>query len=162
MGVIVELTVLDILFAVILLSFVVAIYRRGFVNEIFSKLSWIGGAVLALLFTPLFAFTQLKEFIKIENEPILYFISFSILFIFAFFVIKLIGYFVGSIFTFPILDTLNHVLGALLGLLEAFIIISIILEILLMQNFISPHVWLKGSKLAPFFIQYLLGMKLYI
>ena len=155
------MNVLDILFILILVSLVVATYRRGFVQEAFSKLSWVGSAVLSLVLTPLFAFTYIKDFTKIENEPILYFISFSSLFVAFYFIIKIIGLIVGSIFELPVLDNLNHVLGALLGLLEALIIISVVLEILLMQNFVSQQVWLKGSKLAPFFIQYLLGMHSY-
>lgn len=155
------MNILDILFALITLSLVIATYRRGFVEEFFSKLSWIGGAVLALLFTPLFAFTVIKDFTKLESEPILYFVSFSLLFLIAFFSIKIIGYLIGSIFELPMLDSLNHVLGALLGLLEALIIICIILEVLLMQNFVPQQTWMKGSKLAPFFIQYFLGMSSY-
>lgn len=146
------------LFGLILFFFVFANYRRGFVDAVFSKLSWIGGGLLALLFTPFFAFSHMKDFIGLESEPVLYFASFAVLFLIAFFVIKIIGYFVGAIFALPLLSTLNHVLGALLGLLEALIIISIILQVLLMQNWVHPQVWMKGSYLAPFFIQYLLGM----
>ena len=155
------MNILDVIFALILFSFVFANYKCGFVDAVFSKLSWIGGAVLALLLTPLFAFTYVKNFIKLESEPVLYFISFSILFLIAFFSIRLIGHIVGSVFALPVLDTLNHVLGALLGLLEALIIIAIILEILLMQSFILPEVWMKDSKLCSLFIKYLLGMNLY-
>ena len=155
------MNILDILFILILFSFLIATYRRGFVDAVFSKLSWIGGAVFAFLFTPLFAFNYAKGFTNLESGPILYFISFSILFLISFFVIKLLGHVVGSFFELPVLYTLNHVLGALLGLLEALIIISIILEVLLMQNFIPQQTWMSGSKLAPFFIQYLLGMNSY-
>ena len=155
------MNILDLLFILILIALVVATYKRGFIDALFSKLSWIGGAVLALLFTPIFAFTVIKDFTKLESEPILYFISFSILFLIAFFSIKIIGHLVGSVFELPVLSSLNHVLGALFVLLVAIIIISIILVVLLMQNFVPQQTWMKDSKLAPFFIQYLLGMNSY-
>ena len=154
-----KINVLDIVFVLIFISFAVQTYRRGFVYEVFSKLRWIGGAIIAFVFTPFFAFTYVRSFTGIEFEPILYFIAFVVLFILSFSVIHFTALLIGPLFELPVIDEIDRFLGVLLGLVEAFIVCAIILEILLMQPFLEQKVWMGNSKLAPLFIQYILKLE---
>lgn len=154
-----KIHILDSLFVLIFISFAVHTYRRGFVYEVLSKLRWIGGAIIAFVFTPFFAFTYVRSFTGIEFEPILYFIAFVVLFILSFSVIHFIALLVGPLFKLPVIDGIDRFLGVLLGLVEAFILCAIILELLLIQPFWEKKLWIGNSKLAPLFIQYILKLK---
>lgn len=152
------MSILDFIFIGILASISFAIYRKGFVEEIFSHLAWIVSSVLSLILAPLFAFKVVSHITKVENEILLYLIAFVSLFILFYLIIRIIGSFVDSIFKLPILKDLNKVLGAMLGLIEGIIIISIVLQLLLLQPFVPIDVWMKDSVVAPLFIKYILGI----
>ena len=152
------MSILDFIFIGILISLAFLIYRRGFIEEIFSHLAWIVSSILSLILAPLFAYTVIFRITKIENAILLYLIAFISLFILFYLIIRIIGAFVDSFFQFPILKDLNKILGAILGLIEGIIIISIILQLLLLQPFVSIDVWMKDSIIAPIFIKYILGI----
>lgn len=154
-----KIHVLDSLFVLIFICFAVKTYRCGFVYEVFSKFRWIGGVIIAFVFTPFFAFTYVRSFTGIEFEPILYFVAFVVLFILSFSVIHFIALLVGPLFELPVINRIDRFLGVLLGLVEAFILCAIILELLLIQPFWEQKVWMGNSKLAPLFIQYILKLE---
>jgi len=152
------LSILDFIFIGILASLAFLIYRKGFIEEVFSHLAWIVSSLLSLFLAPIFASTVISRITKIENAILLYLIAFVSLFILFYLIIRIIGSFIDSFFQLPILKDLNKVLGAMLGLIEGIIIISIILQLLLLQPFVSTDVWMKDSVIAPIFIKYILGI----
>lgn len=156
-----RINILDIIFGFLLLSFSITVYRRGFIKELFSKLAWVGAAIIAFIFAPVFGYTLVKEITGLINEPLLYIIAFIFLFSFSFVLIKWIGSFVGTVFKLPVLNNLNKILGFFLGLIEASIIIAIVIEFLLLQSYIPRSTWIGNSKIIPFFITYVLRIAFY-
>jgi len=156
------MNVLDIIFLFILLGFTFIVYQNGFVKEVFAKLAFIVGGLIAIFFAPYFALTILKSFdyvknsMILKNDLLLYAISFVCLFSIVFLIIKIIGNIVGLIFEFPILKSLDRALGAILGLLEGSIIICIIIELMQIQSIFSFANLIENSKIATFFIDYIL------
>lgn len=156
------MNVLDIIFLFILLGFTFIVYQNGFVKEVFAKLAFIVGGLIAIFFAPYFALTILKSFdyvknsMILKNDLLLYAISFVCLFSIVFLIIKIIGNIVGLIFEFPILKSLDRALGAILGLLEGSIIICIIIELMQIQSIFSFADLIGNSKIATFFIDYIL------
>ncbi len=156
-----NINILDIIFALVLLSFSITVYKRGFVIEFFSKLAWIGSAIIAFFFSPLFGIGLVGRVTGLTNEPLLYIISFILLFTISHVAIKGIGNIVGNIFTLPLLDSINKILGFFLGLIEGSIIIAIVIEILLLQSYIPRSSWIGNSIIIPFFITYVLRIRFY-
>ena len=162
------MNVLDIIFLIILLGFTFIVYQNGFVKEVFSKLAFITGGLLAVFFSPYFALTILKpmDYVKnnmiLQNDFFLYAISFVCIFSIVYLIIKIIGSMIGFIFEFPILKSLDKSLGAILGLLEGSIVVCLIIELMIMQSIFSFADIIANSRIAVFFIHYiLLNIKLY-
>ena len=155
------MSVLDIIFLCILLALTFSVYQKGFVKEVFAKLAFIIGGIVAVFFSPYFALNVLTSMISIRNNLLLYIISFLCLFSIVYLVIKIIGSMIGYIFEFPILKSLDRSLGAILGLLEGSIIVCLIIELMLMQSIVPCKDIIASSKIATFFVKYILNQQLY-
>lgn len=155
------MSLLDIIFLCILLIFTFSVYQKGFINEIFAKLAFIIGGLVAVFLSPYFALNVLTSFISIKSNLLLYIISFLFLFSIVYLIIKMIGSIIGYIFEFPILKSLDHSLGAILGLLEGSIIVCLIIELMLMQSIFPCQNIIVNSKIATFFVKYILNQQLY-
>jgi len=155
------MSLLDIIFLCILLIFTFSVYQKGFINEIFAKLAFIIGGFVAVFLSPYFALNVLTSFISIKNNLLLYIISFLFLFSIVYLIIKMIGSIIGYIFEFPILKSLDHSLGAILGFLEGSIIVCLIIELMLMQSIFPCQNIIVNSKIASFFVKYILNQQLY-
>ena len=155
------MNILDVVLLIILASFVLSVYKDGFIKEFFSKLAFIGSAIVAFALSPLFAFTTFKSLIKINNEPLLYIISFLCVFVISFLIIKIIGSIIGIVFEFPILKSLDKALGVVLGAIEGIIIISLIIEILIIQNIFPCDDLINKSLIAPMIIENILQIKIW-
>ena len=150
------MNILDIVFLLILLSCAFTVYKNGFVKEVFSKLAFIVGGIVAIFFSPYFAVNILKSFVSIKNNLLLYIISFFLVFSIVYLIIKIVGSMVGIIFEIPILKGLDRSLGILLGLVEGSIIICLIIELMQIQSIFSSMDIIANSKIATFFINYIL------
>lgn len=156
------MNILDIVFLCILFVFAFVVCQNGFVKEVFSKLAFIVGCLVALLFSPYFALTILRpiDYVKnniiLKNNLILYIISFICVFSIVYLIIKIIGSMIGVVFEFPILKGLDRSLGILLGLVEGCIIICLIIELMQIQSIFSSSDIIANSKIATFFINYIL------
>ena len=155
------MSLLDIIFLCILLIFTFSVYQKGFINEIFAKLAFIIGGFVAVFLSPYFALNVLTSFISIKNNLLLYIISFLFLFSIVYLIIKMIGSIIGYIFEFPILKSLDHSLGAILGFLEGSIIVCLIIELMPMQSLFPCQNIIVNSKIASFFVKYILNQQLY-
>ncbi|MGP1437941.1 MAG: CvpA family protein [Treponema sp.] len=150
------MNVLDIIFLCILLGFTFIVYMSGFIKEVFSKLAFIVGGLIAVVFSPYFALDVLRPIISIKNNLLLYIISFLCLFSIVYLIIKIIGSVIGFIFEFPILKSLDRSLGAILGLLEGSIIVFFIIELMVMQSIFPCDELIANSKIATFFVNHIL------
>ena len=127
------MSLLDIIFLCILLIFTFSVYQKGFINEIFAKLAFIIGGLVAVFLSPYFALNVLTSFISIKNNLLLYIISFLLLFSIVYLIIKMIGS----------------------------IIVCLIIELMLMQSIFPCQNIIVNSKIATFFVKYILNQQLY-
>jgi len=151
-----KISYFDLACVIIFFSLAFSVYKRGFVKEIFVRFAWIIATLISFTFTSSVGMNITKRLTNIQFKPLGYLISFVFVFVISYVIIKIIASFIDTVAELPILNELNKALGIILGLLEASIIIAIIIELLLLQNFFPPEKWLENSKIAPFFMQYIL------
>ncbi len=111
---------IDIVFFIIILFFGIMACAKGFIKELFGKLSIIAGILVAVLFCG-------------KLSPACVVISFVLLFIATFLLVKIIQTIIGSIASGDILKSLDRLLGFVLGVLEGLAIICFILVLLKAQ-----------------------------
>ncbi len=118
------LTFIDIVFSIIVLLLAIIAAAHGFIKELFSKLAVILGIVVSVSF-----FGRLAPYIEqvIHNKAVATFVSFLLLFIATYLLVKIIQQLVGAAFRGEILRGLDRTLGFVFGALEGLIAVSIIL-----------------------------------
>lgn len=120
----------DIVFFVIILFFGIMACAKGFIKELFGKLSVIAGILVAVLFCGKLS-PYLENIIKIQTACVV--IAFILLFIATFLLVKIIQTVIGSIASGDILKSLDRLLGFVLGVLEGLAIVCFILVLLKAQ-----------------------------
>ena len=123
-------TFLDMLFTVIIFVIAIIALINGFIKEIFGKISVI------LAFFAAFAFCRYLEpyvygIIKISILSII--ISFLLIFIATFLLVKVIQMLIGTIFSNEIMKSLDRVLGFMLGAAEGLFLVGVFLIIVASQ-----------------------------
>lgn len=141
-----DIKILDLIFLIILLFFIIKTSIRGFIAEFFSKAAVIAGGFAAVLFYKPFT-VIIRPFFK-EDDALLPVISFLILFLSIYLIIKLLEIMLGSLFSGESLKNLDRALGFFLGLMEGFTVIVCILIILKVQPFFPAEKILAESKIA--------------
>lgn len=141
----------DILCLLILILLIVRVSIIGFIAEFFSRASVVIGIMGAVLF-----FRKLEPFIirftgvNILTGPV----SFLLIFIVLYLVIKIIQQLAGSAFEGETMTNLDRAMGFFLGLAEGVLIIMIIIVLLQKQPWFDPSFLLKNSLfyslLSPF------------
>jgi len=122
------ITIVDIVIIVILLYFVIRGYERGFIDQT----SKIIGLVIALFI----AVKQYEEFVVVLEpyldlaQPLMYFISFIILFTAVNLVVHIVGLVFKRVVHFLFLGMLDNIGGALLGLLKGAILVYFLVFVL--------------------------------
>lgn len=142
---------LDICFLIIILIFALSALAKGLIKELFSKVSFIVGLVLAIIFTP-----RLDIYVSdsIKNPALSKTVSFVIIFTAVFLVISIIQQLIAKIFSGEIMRGLDRTLGFLLGVLEGLIVISCVLVVLTAQPWLDVSDIFEGS----LFYKYLGGI----
>ncbi len=117
-------TFIDIVFSIIVLLFGVIAAAHGFIRELFSKLAVILGIVVSVSF-----FGKLAPYIEqvIHNKAVATVVSFLLLFIATYLLVKIIQQLVGAAFRGEILRGLDRTLGFVFGAVEGLIVVSIVL-----------------------------------
>ena len=85
----------DICFLIIVLIFAIAALVKGFVKELFSKVSVIGGLAAAIFFAP-----KLDVYVSqtITNSAVSIALSFFLIFIVVFLALSILQHFIAKIF----------------------------------------------------------------
>ncbi len=136
---------IDIIFLIILVISIIRVTVKGFIDEFFSKAAVIVGAIVAVLFYKLLS----PAIASLLNDSFLSpVVSFLILFLATYLVIKLLQVLIGSLFENESLRNLDKALGSFLGLIEGILIIIIILMILNLQPFFDTNELLGNSIFA--------------
>ncbi len=121
---------LDAVFAIIILVFTVIATIKGFVNEMFGKISFFVSLFLAFSLTGLLE-PSMSLFIPYQILSVI--LSFVVIFAVIYLGLRIAQYFVHKVFENEILGGLDHSLGFILGLVEGVIIVCFILVIFVTQ-----------------------------
>lgn len=126
------ITPVDICFLVIVIVFAVAALMKGFVEELFSKISVIGGLAVAIFFAP-----KLDVYVNqtISNSALSISFSFFLIFIVVFLTLSIIRHFVKKVFEGEIMKGLDKTLGFLLGIAEGLVVVIFVIAVLKIQKF---------------------------
>ncbi|MCQ2588883.1 MAG: CvpA family protein [Treponema sp.] len=118
--------VIDIVFIIIILIFAITAAAKGFVKEIFNKISWIAGIIIGCLFAK-----KLQPFLvgTVKNEFLALLAAFLLIFIVVFLVIQIIKTIIGQAFEGDIMKGLDKSLGFFLGIVEGFAVVMLIIII---------------------------------
>ncbi len=121
---------IDIGFLIIILVFAIVALKKGFLDELFSKISVIAGLALAIIFTP-----KLDVFVhnSIKNETLSKVVSFFLIFIVVFLVICIIQQIIRKVFSGEIMAGLDKTLGFLLGVAEGLVVTVFVIAVLKVQ-----------------------------
>jgi uncharacterized membrane protein required for colicin V production len=136
-----QLNVLDIIIIVVLILSIIVGYMRGFVRKLVSIVGWFAAYLVAyLLFDNLAPLLQ-SMFPMSSNEKLANYsgivaglkldmyiynsLAFALLFFGTRIVITVVGYFLQGVASIPGISLINRWFGALLGLVEAAVIIII-------------------------------------
>ena len=144
-------TVIDCIFFVLLLIFAFGAMSKGFIEEFFSKASWVLGLICGYLFYKTLA-QQIS--VSITNEMLAKVVSFLIIFVGVFLIVKIIGAIIGKIFEVNILNSLDHALGFFFGIVEGLAIIFLIMFIILVQPFFPVDSLVSNSLFFNIFGQF--------
>ena len=117
------MNVLDYILIAILLIFVIRGFVRGLINEIFG----FGSFIIPLLLGILFYQKMGAIFAPSMNLIVANVLGFLVVFICAFVLIKIIQLLVKTIFSGPILNSLDKTLGLLMGFAEGGALVFLIL-----------------------------------
>jgi membrane protein required for colicin V production len=140
-----NIATIDIIFGALLIIFILRCTLRGFVEEFMSVASIVLGLVVGfLLFKNGAAFLRTQFKLTIFPELA----AFVILFLITFVVIKILEAILHDLIERIHLDSLDHIFGLILGLVEGVLVISLILLVLAYQPLFNPGFLLDKSWFA--------------
>jgi membrane protein required for colicin V production len=146
-----EYAYIDIALLVLLVLLTVRGFIRGFVGEFFS----LGGPVLGILAGFLF-YKNGAEFIRTRYLQDMVTISeifaFVAIFLIVFLICKIIQKIIKDVVNGMNLTTLDKVLGAIFGLAEGILAVSLVLFVIVKQPLFDPSSVLNGSIFAGIFL----------
>mgnify|MGYP005837835567 FL=1 len=140
-----NIATIDIIFGALLIIFLLRCTLRGFVEEFMS----VASIVLALL-VGFLLFKNGATFLRTQFGLTIFpeLAAFVILFVITFVVIKILEAILHDIIERIHLDSLDHIFGFILGLVEGMLIISLILLVLAYQPLFNPAFLLEKSWFA--------------
>jgi membrane protein required for colicin V production len=150
-----QFAVIDIVFVVLIIILIVRAGVRGFVAEVFSMAALVCGILAGFFFYKngaAFIRTKLPDLEEVQVLPEV--LSFAVLFVISFVVIKLLEYLIKDLITRIKLGGLDHFLGVLVGFAEGEALAMAVLFVIHRQPLFEPASILSGSffdrYLAPF------------
>jgi membrane protein required for colicin V production len=146
----------DIICTVLILIFTVRCALRGFISEVMSMAAIVLGLLASLCF-----FKNGGEFVcdryMPEHRTIADIIAFILLFLIVFLVIKILERLLKDIIEGIKLGRADRFLGLLFGLLEGFIVVSLVLFLIFIQPLFDPHAVLNNSFFAGILLPLIIG-----
>ncbi len=135
-------TVVDWIFSAIILVFAISGVIKGFIDNVFGKIAFVAGILLAYLFYKDIAEKLLKD-VKVAYAANI--IAFLLIFVVTFLVIKIVQMIVAKVFEWSILKSLDRTLGFIFGIVEGGAVVSLIIFLLIAQPFFSVQPIFEGS-----------------
>lgn len=139
-----------IFLAVILLS-AISVMIKGFVNELFSKITFVMGLFCSFAFASRFV-PYVMAYVKYKFFA--YIISFLLIFVTVAIVVQLIRSLIDWIFENGIMKQVDRILGFCLGILEGMVICFLILFILSVQPVFDVSGILNHSWFYSFYLSF--------
>lgn len=134
--------IIDWIFSIIILLFAISGVIKGFIDNVFGKIAFVAGILLAYLFYKDVATGLLKD-IKIPVAANV--IAFLLIFVVTFLTIKIIQMIVAKVFEWSILKSLDRTLGFIFGIVEGAAVVCLVVFILTAQPFFSTQTIFDGS-----------------
>ena len=134
--------IIDWIFSLIILIFAISGVIKGFIDNVFGKIAFVAGILLAYLFYKDIATGLLKD-VRIPVAANV--IAFLLIFVVTYLVIKLIQMIVAKVFEWSILKSLDRTLGFLFGIVEGLAVICLVIFLLTAQPFINVQPIFDGS-----------------
>ena len=146
-----SISILDIIFGILILIFVVRCALRGFLTEVLSMTSVIFGILTAISFYKRGAvFIRTKVF---QDVPILpEILAFTAIFCIVFVVIKILESLLKDILDRVDLGGVDRFIGVLWGFIEGLVCVILVLFILNVQPLVEKESILEGSVFAQLLI----------
>ncbi|MDR0562303.1 MAG: CvpA family protein [Spirochaetaceae bacterium] len=146
-----RIAMLDIILLILMLIFIVRCTLQGFVKEVLSMTSWIGGILGAIFF-----FRQGAAFIRtkfFQDVPLLpEALAFSAVFFIIFLLIKVFETLIRDIVDEVHLGGVDHIMGTLIGVAEGFACAVLVLFLITIQPVFETEPIFKGSLFAEYFL----------
>ena len=127
-------TVIDYIFVFVIILFAILGVVKGFIDNVFGKLSWILGILGAFFFYDTVARNVLSG---ISNHIAANILAFIIIFVIVFLIIKMIQVIIGRMFELPVLNSLDRALGFFFGVVEGLAVVTLIIFLLCNQPFFN-------------------------
>ena len=134
--------VIDWVFSGIIILFAIGGVIKGFIDNVFGKIAFVAGIILAYLFYKNIAGSLLKD---VKNAYVANGLAFLLIFVVVFLVIKIIQMIVAKVFEWSILKSLDRTLGFFFGMVEGAAVVCLIIFIINAQPFFNPSNILNGS-----------------
>lgn len=134
--------IIDWVFSGVILLFAIGGAIKGFIDNVFGKIAFIVGIILAWLFYKNIAGGLLKD---VKNTYIANVLAFLLIFVVTFLVIKLVQMIVAKVFEWSILKSLDRTLGFIFGIVEGGAVVCLIVFLISVQPFFNPAPLLGGS-----------------
>lgn len=158
-----------ILLLLLIFGFFVGL-KRGFILQLFHLIGFIAAFIVAVLYYDQLAsrlalwipYPELPEKSSwadfLENLPLETAFYNAIAFAIIFFAVKIVLQIIASMLDFvaelPILHSVNKILGGVLGFIEIYLILFIILYILALTPLPSIQSWVNDSGIAIFIVEH--------
>jgi len=153
-----DVSVIDIIFIMLLILFVVRCYLKGFVSELFSM-----AAVVLGLLASLFFYKNGGEYLRSQFWPNMKIIpevvAFVALFVIVFIVVKLLEMMLKGIINGVRLTGADRFVGIFFGLAEGIAVISLVIFILRIQPLFDPSSILSESVFARLLLPLITGQE---
>ena len=137
-----EFQTIDWIFSGIILIFAISGVIKGFIDNVFGKIAFVAGILLAYLFYKDVAEKLLKD-IKVPYAANI--IAFLLIFVTTFLVIKIIQMIVAKVFEWSILKSLDRTLGFIFGIVEGAAVICLLVFLLSAQPFFNSQIIFENS-----------------
>lgn len=163
------MNIVDFILLVIFIGALIRGYRLGLIRQFIHFLGFFIAIYIAYQFsgelTPLLKnvipspdFEKSSLYLLTENfqlENMFYnALSFFIIFIAAKILLSVAGYFLDTIFNLPGLAIVNRFSGALVGIVQAALIVIILVHFISVMPWQNLHAYLYGSTIASYLLQF--------
>ena len=134
--------IIDWIFSIVILLFAISGIIKGFIDNIFGKIAFVAGILLAYFFYKDVATGLLKD-IKVPVAANI--IAFLLIFVVTFLVIKIVQMIVAKVFEWSILKSLDRTLGFIFGIVEGAAVVCLVVFLLNAQPFFDTKGLFEGS-----------------